>query len=69
MHWTEEKPTKLGYYWLRDYDVRPTMVEVTRDGSVLFFGSNITFSLDTAASPRAQWYGPLEAPVMPGLGG
>jgi hypothetical protein len=68
MKWTTEYPTKPGFYWLRNYEVKnepvlwrgPMLVEVEKGDYWHFHGLNGTWRRWDIVS--AEWYGPIKPP-------
>ena len=61
--WTKEKPTKEGYYWLRNgpEGAEPQIVQVwgTDLRTVELCGSDVAYDAEYI---EGEWSGPLEAP-------
>ena len=71
--WTDEKPTKPGWYWYEDEDYGPVPVYVEWTGFVdvpaarqlsvtMACGDDFDQPLDEVANLTGQWAGPLNMP-------
>lgn len=60
MKWTQERPTREGWYWARMPGCRPFVTNVTRNylGHLLENGNGI----GEAMHYKVEWYGPLTPP-------
>jgi len=66
-NWTKEKPTKPGFYWLRNYrikwrtkDVQPKAIMTRLTGEWVRFFNEAPSHL--SAIVEGEWSGPIEPP-------
>lgn len=70
MRWTNETPTKPGWYWLRsegDFMVVEISTIIGGCLGIDFMGTDAGFELSefvkySSPSPPLQWFGPIEPP-------
>jgi hypothetical protein len=59
IQWTEQLPTKKGFYWWRlDISRHATICKVSSEGYVWWFSGGPTF----VSNEAGQWFGPLTEP-------
>lgn len=73
MQWTLERPSKAGFYWLRNYRIegdqgvseKATIVSVYSSFGapfdVTFTGNDSSFGVSEMA--QGEWFGPIEPPA------
>ena len=70
MKWTEETPTKEGYYWARDTTdfVGPRILHIIKNSgdNKLYIGEDTEWDLLSyyveRIDPNLEWYGPIKPP-------
>ena len=63
MNWTSERPAKPGWFWYREEDSEPAMLNVLDQqnlGLCARFSDGITFKVSDL---KGVWAGPLEPPT------
>lgn len=61
MKWTQDKPTKDGYYWLRRDNIEPEVMEIHNG---MACEADVSFELEDDRYESALWFGPLTPPPL-----